>query len=323
MVVLADVIAHEQFAREVMRVSLRKSVFWSSGVIQRDAEIEKRMMSNIGAIFEFDYYNDLADNEPRISDDSNTLAPTDNITTGTDRAVGNYRNRSWGAKSIVANLNYLGDPMTAIAGRVGAYWARQMDLTSISVVKGVMNTNVANDASDMVEDHSGTPVSVTLMLDTQQTMGDAQDVLGIAIVHSGVRNSLRKQGVTDRIFDDATGKFLYEALAGLRLVITDSVDSPSAGNYTSYIVGGAFLGYGEGKPARPHSTEISEATGNGAGEESLWSRKNFCIHPYGHKFLSVTMASTSPTNAEFELAANWERTAERKAIPFAALISGL
>ena len=323
MVVLADVIAHEQFAREVLRVSLRKSVFWSAGVIQRDAEIEKRMMSNIGAIFEFDYYNDLADNEPRISDDSNTIATTDSITTDKDRAVGNYRNRSWGAKSLVANLNYLGDPMTAIASRVGAYWARQMDMTSISVVKGVMNANVANNASDMVEDHSGTAVSIQLMLDTQQTMGDAQDVLGVAIVHSGVRNSLRKQGVTDRIYDDTTGKYLYEALAGLRLVITDSVDSPSVGNYTSYVVGGSFMGYGEGKPARPFQAEFDEAQGNGAGQETLWTRKNFCLHPYGHRFLSTTMASTSPTNTEFELATNWERTAERKAIPFAALISGL
>jgi hypothetical protein len=35
------------------------------------------------------------------------------------------------------------------------------------------------------------------------------------------------------------------------------------------------------------------------------------------------MASLSPTNAEFEQATNWDRTAERKRIPFAALISGV
>jgi len=323
MVLLSDVIQHEQFAREVMRVSIRKSVFWQSGVFQRDAELEARMMANIGSIFEFDYYNDLVDNEGRISDDSNTIAGTDKITTDSDRAVGNYRNRSWAARNIVANLNYLGDPMVAIAGRVGAYWARQMDFTAISIVKGVMNANVLNNASDMVEDHSGTSIDIQLMLDTQQTMGDAQDVLGVAIVHSAIRNSLRKAGVTDRIYDDSTGKYLYEALAGLRLVITDSVDSPTAGNFTSYIVGGAFLGYGEGKHKKPYALETVEGSGNGSGEESLWVRKNFCIHPYGHRFLSTTMASLSPTNAEFELAANWQRTTERKNVPFAALISGI
>lgn len=323
MVILTDVIQHEQFAREVMRVSLRKSVFWSAGVIQRDAEIEAKMKANIGSVFEFDYYNDLADNEPRISDDSNTIAVTDGIKTGSDKAVGNYRNRSWGAKHLVSNLNYLGDPLTAIAGRVGAYWARQMDLVCVAIVKGVMAANVANNASDMVEDHSGTPVSIQLLLDTQQTMGDAQDVLGVAIVHSGIRNKLRKDGVTDRIYDDSTGKFLYEALAGLRLVVTDSVESPSAGNYATYIVGGAFIGYGEGTPKQPYAAEYNQATGNGAGEETLWSRKNFCLHPYGHKFLSAVMDSTSPTNAEFALAENWKRTADRKAIPFAVLIAGV
>ena len=323
MVVLADVIQHEQFSREVLRASIRKSVFWAGGVIQRDAEIEARMMSNIGAIFEFDYYNDLVDNEGRISDDSNTIATTDSISTGSDRAVGNYRNRSWGAKNLVANLSFLGDPMLAIAGRVGAYWARQMDFTSISIVKGVMAANVANDASDMVEDHTGVPIDINLLLDTQQTMGDAQDSLGVAIVHSAVRNRLRKDGVTDRIYDDHTGEFLYEALSGLKLAVTDSVDSPTAGNFTTYVVGGAFLGYGAGKPKKEFEMDSQPAQGNGAGQESIWVRKNYCIHPYGHRFLSTTMASTSPTNAEFEIAANWQRTEERKNIKFAALISGI
>lgn len=323
MVVLADVISHEQFAREVMRVSLRKSVFWSAGVIQRDAEIEAKMMANIGAVFEFDYYNDLADNEPRISDDSNTLATTDAITTDSDRAVGNYRNRSWGAKHLVSNLNYLGDPMTAIAGRVGAYWARQMDLVCVSIVKGINAANVVNNASDMINDQGIAPVTIQMLLDTQQTMGDAQDVLGVAIVHSGIRNSLRKSGVTDRIYDDTTGKYLYEALAGLRLLVTDQVESPAVGSYASYLVGGAFMGYGEGEPKQAYATEYSQATGNGAGQETLWTRKNFCIHPYGHRFLSAAVASTSPTNAEFENPANWERTADRKRVPFATLISGL
>jgi hypothetical protein len=323
MVVLADLIQRDQYDREVLRQSLRKSVLWNSGLIVKDANLTKLMKSNIGSTFEFDYFLDLADNEGRISDDSNTLAPTDGINTGIDVAVANYRNRSWGARNITANLSHTGDPMMAIASRVGAYWGRQMDFTTLSIIKGIVADNVANDASDMVNDQSGTAVDINMILDTQQTAGDAQDMFGVMICHSAVRTKLKKDGVTDRIYDPQTGKFLYEALGGLRLVITDAVDSPAAGNYTSYVIGGSMIGHGVGKPKRAHEVEWNAAIGNGAGQETLWERRNFCLHPYGFSFQKAAMASLSPTNAEFEQAANWDRTAERKRIPFAALISGV
>ncbi len=322
MVVLLDLIQRDQFAREALRASIRKSVFWQSGLIVNDAELTRLMMADIGSSFEFDYFNDLADNEGRISDDSNTEATTDGIDAGTDRAVGNYRNRSWGSKNITKNLSATGDPLVAIAGRIGAYWARQMDFTSVSLIKGVMAGNVLNDASDMINDQTDMAVDINMILDTCQTAGDAQDMLGLMICHSAIRNKLKKDGVTDNIYDTG-GNFLYEALSGLRLVITDSVDSPSAGNYTSYIIGTGVLGYGEGAPKKPYAVAEDEATGNGAGQETLWSRKNFCIHPYGFSFTSAAMASTSPTNAELEDATNWIRNVERKRVAFAALISSV
>jgi len=320
MVVLSDLIQRDQYNREVLRQSLRKSVLWNSGLIVKDAELTRLMKANIGATFEFDYFLDLADNEGRISDDSATMAGTDGITTGTDVAVGNYRNRSWGARNITANLSHTGDPMLAIASRVGAYWARQMDFTSLSIIKGLIADNVANNASDFVNDQTGTTVDINMILDTQQTAGDAQDMFGVMICHSAIRNKLKKDGVTDRIYDDRTGKFLYEALGGLRLVITDAVDSPAAGTYTSYILGGGMIGHGLGTPKKAHEVEWTAAIGNGAGQETLWERRNFCLHPYGFSFTKAAMASTSPTNAEFENAANWTRNVDRKRVPFAALI---
>lgn len=322
MVVLADLIQNDQYAREVLRASVRKSVFWQSGLIVNDAELTRLMNADVGAVFNFDYFNDLADNEGRVSDDSNTVATTDDIGTGSDRAVANFRNRSWGSKNITKNLSATGDPLTAIAGRVGAYWARQMDYTAIAVVKGLMADNVASDASDMINDQSGVAVDINMILDTQQTAGDAQDMLGVMICHSAIRNKLKKDGVTDKIYSDM-GEYLYEALGGLRLVVTDSVDVPSAGNYTSYIIGTGVIGYGEGTPKRANEVEYVAGTGNGSGSETLWSRKNFCLHPYGFSFSSTTMASTSPTNAELALAVNWTRTEDRKNVKFAALIAAI
>jgi len=329
MVVLSDLIQTTQYSREVLLASIRKSVLWASGIVAPDAELSRLMRADVGSTFQFSYFLDIADNEGRISDDSDTVAGTDNIGTGTDQAVGSYRNRSWGAKNITANLSFTGDPLVAIAGRVGAYWARQMDFTMISISNGVIASNVANDASDMVNNQSGVPIEINMILDTQQTAGDHQDYFKVMICHSAVRNKLKKDGVTDKIYDVNTGEFLYEALGGLRLVVTDSVPAGvsipggAAGDYLSYIIGGSFVGYGEGSPKRAHEIEYTAGTGNGAGQETLWERKNFCIHPYGFTFTNASVASTSPTNVEFEDATNWTRNVERKRIPFAALITSI
>jgi len=318
---LADLVQRTEFQSAALLASIRKSVFWQSGLVVSDDELQRLAKADVGASFEFDYFNDLADNEGNVSDDSATLATPDNITTGTDRAQMNFRNRGWGAKNITKSLSASGDPMEAIASRVGEYWARQTDLTTLSLVRGIFADNVANDASDMVNDQTDTAISLNMILDTQQTMGDAQDVLGTMICHSAVRTALRKSGVTDKIFSDS-GEYLYESLSGLRLVVTDSVPT-SGSNFTSYIISGGQIGYGEGIPKRQEEVHWSPSTGNGAGEETLWSRRNFVLHPYGFSFTGASVASTSPTNAEHELAANWNRNVERKRVGFASLVSAV
>jgi hypothetical protein len=319
MVILSDLIQRDQFKREVLLTSLRKSVFATTGVIVPDASLSELISANVGKFADFDYFLDLADNEARISDDSNTTAGTDGIQTSTDRAVFNYRNRSWGAKNITASLSTTGDPLTVIAGRIGAYWARQIDITTMAIVEGIVAGNIANDGSDMVNDQSGSSVNLDMFVDTKQTAGDAQDELfGAIVMHSAIRASLIKQSLLDRIYDD-NGNFLYDALLGLKVIVNDNVGN-AGGVYDSYIIGGGFIAYGEGTPKEPLELERNAATGNGAGETTLWSRKNFALHPKGFSFVG-TVASTSPTNAEFADAGAWQRNVDRKRVPFAVLKS--
>ncbi len=318
-VVLADLIKIPQFQTAVLLESLRQSVFVGSGVLVPDADLSRLIQAHVGKTAEFDYFIDLTDVEARISDDSNTIAVPEGITTGSDIAVFNYRNQSWGAKNITASLSATGDPITAIAGRIGAYWARVMDITVMNIVDGIIADNIANDASDMVNDQSALPVGLDLILDTKQTAGDAADSLfGSIIVHSAIRTSLQKQGILDRIYDDS-GNYLYEALTGLRVIVKDTVTN-AGGIYDSYIVGGGMFAYGEGTPKAANAVETDEATGNGAGQTTLYNRKEFGIHPKGFSFTGVP-ASTSPTDAEFAAATSWTRNTDRKRIPFALLRS--
>ncbi len=240
MVDLSMLIQRDQFMRDMLRESIRKSVFWNAGVIQSDANLTAAVAAKTGNKVSFDYFLDIADNEARISDDSNTSAGTDDITTGTDVAIINYRNRSWGARNITASLSTTGDPMAAIASRVGAYWARQNDYVTLAIITGILADNVANDGSDMVVDNSGTTVDLNMILDAAQTAGDQSGNLSAMICHSAVETALKKQGILDRIYDVNTGAYLYSALTGMRLIVTDSVPVVG-GNYTSYLVGPSIL----------------------------------------------------------------------------------
>ncbi len=319
MTLLSDLIQRDSFQRDVLMQSIRKSVFWNSGVIKNDPELARLMKAHLGTGFDFDYFLDIVDNEGRISDDSNTIATTDSIGTDTQHVLGNYRNRSWGARSITASLSTTSDPMTAITSRIGAYWARQIDISAQSIITGVLAGNVANNASDMVNDQSGVPIDIGMILDAVQTAGDASEGLNSMICHSAIETSLKKSGVLDRIYDTNSGQYLYSALAGVRLIVTDSVPAV-AGDYTSYLVTPGILGYGEGAPKRPVEMAYDAAIGNGSGEESIWTRKEFVLAPYGFD-ATVVPASTSPTNAEWEAATAFERKVDRKRVGLAALIS--
>ncbi len=328
-VVLADLVQKEQFGREAMLTSIRRSVFWGTGVIYNDADLTAKINADVGTDFEWSYFLDLADTVPNIGDDSNNNATPDNITTASSRTVSNFRTMAWAAKVITADLSLTGDPIVAISGRIGAYWGRRYDMTAMAIVEGVLADNIANDASDMVHSVTGVAVDINAFIDAGATAGDEQDGLGLIIAHSAIVTSLRKQGITDRIYSD-NGEFLYEALIGMRIMQNDSVPTGAiaglgmaAGDYLSYIVSPGLIGYGNGSLKRPEEVSYDALTGMGMGEETLVSRKSFIMHPKGFSFLKAVMASTSPTEIEFSDATNWSRDIPRKSVKLAALISAV
>ena len=317
---LANLIQRDSWSTTALKESLEKSVFWNTGLVVSDGDLQAKVRANSGRMVNADYFLDLADDESRVGDDSATSATPSNIDSATDQAIIHFRNNSWGARNITANLSTTGDPMSTIASRVGAYWARQYDTITLNTIEGIFADNVANNASDMVNDQTGVAITINMILDTIQTMGDRGDQLATMVTHSAILTSLRKAGVTDKVYNDQ-GQYLFDALSGLRIIASDKCPSPAAGTYTSYIIGGGQFGFGEGTHNRPDEVSYDAASGNGAGSESLWMRRQLAIHPYGFSFTDSSVASTSPTNAELILAANWTRNVDRKYAAFAALHS--
>ena len=81
-------------------------------------------------------------------------------------------------------------------------------------------------------------------------------------------------------------------------------------------------GYGgslEGRARLPVEVDRLPATGDGEGQEVLYNRRHYILHPRGIDFVGGTVAGKSPTNAEYALAGNWNRVYQRKSCRWAYL----
>jgi len=319
---IADILSQVMFQKRALAESLRKSALYETGAMVADRELEALCKNNAGETFTFDYFNDLADDASNVgSDDETTNATPNKIGATKETAIKLMRNQGWGSARITASLSAVGNPMDAIVSRISAYWGRQYDIVAIAIVNGVIADNVANDASDMVNDISavslGGVAGFNDVVDTKLTMGDRSDELVTMVCHSAVAGIFLKDQVTNKVFD-ADGNLLYEELAGLKVIISDSVYN-NAGVYDSYIFGSGAIAFGFGQPDVQEEEENTASAGNGQGVATTWSRRDFSIHPKGFKYTGTS----KPTNAVLDDATSWDRVVERKRVKFAVLRSKL
>lgn len=330
------------------------TAFIGSGILQEDGVLSNWMTSAIASgggslTLNVPTWNDLdatdATGIERIGSDAvspvyaNTGAgPTpQGINTHREVAVRVERNMHW-AHSVLANSiagSKNPDALAVIGQLVGHYWARRLQKMTLAILTGVLADNDAaptgteHTAGDLTFDVSGgafidgvTNVSAEALLDTKQTMGDAQGQLTTMCVHSAVLNRMKKNNLIDYVRDSVG--FTIETFQGLRVVVDDGM--PVTGQvYDSYLFGPGFLRYANVPPKYAVTHEFRNDAGNGAGSEEMWNRVGWCIHPMGHQY-TVTDFTTNAGPSNAATAGNlahvdsWKRSAQsRKHIPFARL----
>lgn len=329
---ISDVIVPEMFSGYMFKETMQTSVFYQTGVFRTDGDLAKKLAGG-GRTFNVPFWKDLDDDESDpASDDPDSHATPGGITTGKDVALRQVRTRGWSTARLTAELAGA-DPMGAIKTRVNAYWGRQFDDVAIASVRGVFADNIANDSGDMVHDISiDTGLALTAdnlfsaeaVMDTAQTMGDAKRVFNLIVMHSVIHTRLAKQQLID-FRPDAEGKGWWEYYQGYRIIVSDKVPVIQGANktmYHTYLFGPNAIGWAESPVAVPVETDPDPSAGDGMGVETLWTRRQFAIHPYGVKWTDTYCGGEFPTNAELMLAGNWDRVyAERKQLPMALLIT--
>lgn len=328
-VAIADIYNPLTFAGAVQEAQTEKNAFLASGVMVQDAALASQASAG-GNIGEVSFFNPLGTGEPNYSNDNPAVFSTpSNI--GSKKQVWRNaaRNKSWSAMDLARDLA-LQDPIGAITNRIGAYWATDDQSRVINSCLGVLADNIANDGGDMLfsvaSDAAGAitdaeRISATVSIDGDQTLGDAQGSLTVMAVHSRIYTRLRKQNLIDFIPVGDQGQKIAMYL-GKRLIVDDSLPAIAGANritYTSILFGpGSFI-MADTPVNKPSAIERVENSGNGGGEEIIYSRIANILHPNGFSFTSANVAAQAASYAELKLAANWDRKLARKNIPMAFL----
>jgi hypothetical protein len=329
---IADAIVPEHFSNYMSKNTVQTMALYGAGIMRADADLAAKLGGG-GLLFKVPFWKDLDDDESDTgSDDPDSHAVPGKLGSSMDVARRQFRTKGWSAANLTAELAG-SDPMKRIGERVNPYWGRQFDTIALASVQGVFADNAANDGGDMINDDStdavGAPSAAELfntegLMDTAQTMGDEKRNLKLLVMHSVVHTRLGKNDLID-FRPDSEGNFWHEQFGNFRVLVSDRTTKVVGTNrirYHTYLFGQDALGWAENPPAKPVGIEEDESAGDGAGVETLWTRRQFAIHPYGIKWTETAVSGEFPTNAELKLAANWDRVyTERKQIPMALYIT--
>ena len=333
--ILSDVVFRDELRDYIAVNSVERTAFFESGILTTNADMTA-LLASPSNTFTIPWWVDLdASIESNYSNDVYTdIAVPLSVTSASMSARAAYLNEGWNCMNLVKNITKQ-DPLEFVAGRLLSYWRRVAQRRAIATANGIYNDNVAGNGGDMVIDAGGV-ISPTAIIRAKATMGDYTGQLGglaVIAMHSAVHTELSIQNQIDftpiaEQDPDFQGRF-----QGMRVVVDDGmpvIGTGAAAKYLSVIFGPGAMGFAEQQPEGLDGLEYERAPdrGNGGGAETLWTRRNFVIHPLGYSFTGTTITGTPTTTrpisanwSDLALATNWERKFARKQVPLAFITS--
>jgi hypothetical protein len=314
---IADVIVPEVINKYVIEKTAEKSRLRTAGII---GNVPGVTVPNGGVLVNMPYWNDLGNGDEVLSD-SNPLVPA-KIVAGQDIAAVLARGKSWKANDL-ATVFSGSDVMGAIVSLVADFWARQEQITLISILKGVFAS--AGMSSNMLDISAaaGALASITRnsLIDAISLLGDSgRDLTGI-VCHSAVMYDLAKKEILDSRVNvgDTNTASEFQNFLGRSVIDDDGCPVETVGSdkvYTTYIFGTGAIGSAIGAPPVPTETERQALSGN----DILVNRRHFILHPRGVKWTNVdlTAGESTPGNAALAKGANWQRVYEPKNVRIVA-----
>lgn len=334
---LSDVIIPEVYLSYTSIDSPEKSKFISSGLVQTSP-----LMSTIArtggrnAILPF--WKDLdADIEPNYSnDDPDDLAEPHSAATGSMNTRKAFVNQGFSEMDLVQELAGV-SPMQHIRSRFGVYWDRQKDRRIGAIMRGLYMANKSKNSSDMSFDLTAKTGADALLgsnafIDAVFSMGDDADKMRGVIMHSMVLADLVKKD--DIVYiPDSEGKLTIATYKGKQVTAFDSkalvTGTGPSRKFLSIVYGTGSIGFGnaegtcvaigEGQSKVPVEVERNARAGNGGGQETIWERNTWIMHPFGFNWTDPSggdaLVEFSPKLSDLAKAVPWTRVVDRKQVP--------
>jgi hypothetical protein len=336
---LADIIDVKVFQDLPAVNGVEKTAFFESGIVT-SSPLLNGLASAAGKIAELPFWNDIDESSaPNISSsDPATSATPIKVTQSEQISRKANLNKGFSASDLASELAMGPRAMEHIRARTDRYWMRQWQRRLIASANGVLADNVAANSSDMVYNVAGaTNAAITAntvftranFTTAAFSMGDMVDGITAIAVHSTVMKRMTDNNDIDFI-RDSEGNILLATYLGRRIIMDDTLPyTPAAGSggadaapqYTSILFGPGAFGYGEGAPLNPVEIQREAAQGNGAGVETLWTRKTWILHPFGYQNTGTPAGEGGFNTTELAAATSWARVVARKNVPIAFLVT--
>ncbi|AXH72343.1 MAG: coat protein [Caudoviricetes sp.] len=323
------------------RDPIESTAFMQSGVLTTTPFMQE-VINSVSPIAAVPFWNPIsADVEPNYSNDVyEDIAVPRTINTGLMQARMAYLNEGFGQADLTVTVTKQ-NPLQHIAGLLDNFWQRQAQRRLLATVIGIYNDNIgATDAhhiqNDMVTNANGI-FSPEALIDAQAQFGDGSgsvglDGLGALAVPRAIYTQMQKQNLIDFV-EDSEARVRFAYYQGVRLVVDDGmpvVGETGAKKAVCVLMGAGAIGYAAGTPHTPQEYERAASRANGGGVDTLWSRRDWLMHPLGYSFLSAKITGNktetraqSASWQDLADATNWQREFDRKDIPLAFLVVNL
>jgi hypothetical protein len=162
----------------------------------------------------------------------------------------------------------------------------------------------------MVKDISGASgtaadFSAEAVIDTAATLGDRLEDMKAIAMHSAIYTEALKNDLIQ--FIPQSQGLPIKTFRGLAVILDDNL-SPTAGVYTTILMGPGAVGFAVAPPRTGYGTELFRipGAGNGGGQSVLHTRWNMAMHPLGFAWSDGTgggaIAGDSPSLADLAAA---------------------
>ena len=323
---IADIYDPLRFTTLAQERQVEKNAFIQSGVQVSNSELST-LCSQSGFSGDIDNIKPLETGEPTYTTDNPTdiLVPA-KLGTQEFKYRKAARAKSWSAMNLAQGIA-LQDPLMGVTDRIGDYWATDNQKRLINSLQGILADNVANDSGDLLHtvatDAAGAvtdaeKASALNFIKALELTGDKLDLIGAMAIHSSVYYGLYAMNLITFVKESEDSSFA--TFQGKRVVVDDALIVTAGINrvtYTSILFGVGAVEAGEGNMPKTLASEMYRKpdSGNGGGEDIIYSRRTDIIMPVGFSFVGGSVAGQSATYAELQAAANWDRVWDAKNIP--------